>query len=130
MAVVVVDASTIIAYLSPTDALHLRAVKALSVYLAEQLILPVSAYAEILVGPYRAGETAALTVEQFVAALGMRVEPLSRNMARRAARLRAQHRSLRLPDAFVLATADELGAAKILTGDAAWAKLSPQVQVI
>jgi hypothetical protein len=47
----------------------------------------------------------------------MRVEPLSPEMARRAAALRARHARLRLPDALVLATAEVLDAAPVLTAD-------------
>jgi predicted nucleic acid-binding protein len=47
-----------------------------------------------------------------------------------AAALRARHRSLRLPDALVLATAEVLGAAKVLTADRARTKISRKVRLI
>ena len=37
---------------------------------------------------------------------------------------------LRLPDALVLATADVLGATKVLTADRAWSRISRNVRVI
>jgi predicted nucleic acid-binding protein len=128
--VVVLDASAIIAFLDPADAHHAAAVAALRAVAGGQLVIPASAYAEILVRPYRAGPPAVTTVEQFIAALAIHVEPISREIARRAAQLRSQHTSLRLPDALVLATADDLNAAVVLTADVAWTKISPRAQVL
>ncbi len=128
--VAVLDASVIIAFLDPADAHHAAAVAAFRAFAGSQLIMPASVYAEILVRPYRRGPAAVATVEQFIASLAIRVEPISREIARRAAQLRSQHTSLRLPDALVLATADELNAGVVLTADGAWTKISPRVQVI
>jgi predicted nucleic acid-binding protein len=79
-------------------------------------VLPASAYAEVLVGLTRGGPAAVARVEQFVADLGIGIEPLTAPIARRAAALRARHTALRLPDALVLATADALDA-PVLTAD-------------
>src|SRR2546423_1884889 len=128
--VVVLDASVIIAFLDPADVHHAAAVAAFRAHAGDQLVIPASVYAEILVRPYRYGPSAVATVEQFTAALAIHVEPVSREIARRAAQLRSQHTSLRLPDALVLATADELNAAAVLTADVAWTKISPRAQVI
>jgi predicted nucleic acid-binding protein len=51
-------------------------------------------------------------------------------IARAAAQLRGESRSLRLPDALVLATADELEADCVLTGDESWARVSGHVTLI
>ena len=51
-----------------------------------------------------------------VARMGITLTPLTAQIAERAAGLRAEHERLRLPDALVLATARELGAA-VLTYD-------------
>ena len=48
---------------------------------------------------------------------------LDREVARRAATLRARHPSLRLPDALVIATAVELDADHLLTTDQRWKTL-------
>jgi predicted nucleic acid-binding protein len=48
--------------------------------------------------------------------MGITVVAMSQPIAERAAEIRAQHERLRLPDAIVLATARELGAA-LLTYD-------------
>lgn len=128
--VVVLDASVIIAFLDPADAHHAAAVAAFRAHAGDQLVVPASGYAEVLVRPYRSGPTAVATVEQFAAALAIHVAPISREIARRAAQLRSQRAGLRLPDALVLATADELGAAVVLTANAAWTKISPRAQLV
>ena len=120
----------VIAFLDANDAHHLRAVAALSAILANQLVLPASAYAEILVRPYRQGAQAVAIVEQFIAALAIRVEPASREIAKRAAEVRSQPPSLRLPDALVLATGDVLDATEVLTADTSWPRFSARARMI
>ena len=61
--------------------------------------------------------------------LGVRIEPLTAAMAERAARLRSDHRTLRLPDALVLATADVLGATA-LTCDRSWPRVSRRARIV
>jgi PIN domain nuclease of toxin-antitoxin system len=80
VAVVVLDASVVIAFLDANDTHHGTAVEALGTLVASDTVLPASAYAEVLVEPWRRGG------------------------------LRSQHRGLRLPDALVLATAEGLDA--------------------
>ena len=87
-------------------------------------------YAEILVAPFRSGGDAVAAVEGFLSDLGVRTESVSAGIARGAALLRSGTRSLRLPDALVLATGEELGAERILTGDEAWAAISRRVTVV
>src|SRR5438132_1980583 len=70
------------------------------------------------------------TIEQFIGDFAMHISPLTPDIARHAAALRAQTPSLRLPDAFVLATGDNLGVASVLTGDAAWLKFGPRAVLI
>lgn len=130
MAVVVLDASVVIGFLDSADAHHARAVEALRALGESELVLPATAYAEVLVGPWRSGPEAVDAVEQFVADLALRVEPVTADIARQAARLRAARRPLTLPDALVLATADVLSASALLTADRAWARLSRRVRVI
>ena len=93
-------------------------------------MLPATAYAEVLVAPARRGAAAVDRVDEALAALALRVEPVTPAIARAAATLRARHRSLRLPDALVLATADVLGAANVLTADRAWSRISRKVRVV
>ena len=130
MALVVLDASIIIGFLDPEDGLHDGCVAALTDHQHDELVAPASVYAEILVGPYRVGAEVVSEVEAFLSDFGIRIEPITAPIARTAARVRSERRSLRLPDAFVLAVGDEIGADVILTGDASWAKLSKRVAVV
>ena len=130
MALVVLDASVVIAFLDPDDALHGAAVETLGERQHDELAIPASVYAEILVAPYRRGAEAVAAVEAFLGDFGVRVEALNLAVARAAAKLRSETRSLRLPDALVLATADELEADVVLTGDESWARISGRVTLI
>lgn len=130
MAVVVLDASVVIAFLNPADPHHERAVVAFGAHHEAELILPASVYAEVLVGVYRRGPAAVDTLEQFIADFAMRMEPISAEIARHAARLRARNQGLKLPDAFVLGTGEQIDAAAILTADSAWPKMSSRARLI
>jgi predicted nucleic acid-binding protein len=127
VALVVLDASAIIAFLDPDDALHDAAVEALGEHQHDELLIPLTVYAEILVAPYRRGAEAVEEVEAFVRDFAIRIEAMTPAIARAAAQLRSQTRSLRLPDALVLATADELEAETVLTGDESWAGISSRI---
>lgn len=129
MALVVLDASVVIAFLTGGDTKHEAAVAALTALQAEELVISASTLAEILVGPYRAGSRAERIVDGFVADR-LRVEPVSVEIARKSARLRAGSQTLRLADALVIATGEFLGATAILTADRAWAGSSRRVRVI
>jgi predicted nucleic acid-binding protein len=130
VALAVLDASVLIAFRDPADALHTRAIAAFRAHSADELVLPASAYAEVLVGPLRYGSPAVASLEEFIGDFGMQIIPLTAQIARRAAALQANTPSVRLPDAFVLATAELLDAPIVLTGDTHWPKLSPRARVI
>ena len=73
------------------------------------------------------GEGAVEIFDDFVARLPLSVEPMTVDVARAAARLRARYgRRLRLPDALVVATAEVLAADLLITTDRDW--LSEVVQ--
>ena len=129
MALTVLDASVVIAFLDADDAHHSAAVGAVGRVRGGQLVLPASAYAETLVDPWRSGAEAVTVVKHFLAELAIQIEPLTADIAERAARLRAAHRSLRLPDALVLATAEALDAIA-LTADRSWARVSRRARVV
>jgi len=130
VALVVLDASVVIAFLDPDDALHDAAVEALTGHQHDELLIPTSTYAEILVAPHRRGSEAVAEVEAFVSDFSIRLEALTLAIAKAAAKLRSESGSLRLPDALVLATAEELGAEVVLTGDESWARISGRVTLI
>jgi predicted nucleic acid-binding protein len=133
MALTILDAGVVIAILDAGDVHHAAAGQSLNRALArgDDLVLPVSAYAEILVAPYRHGPQAVATVDSFLAALPAQVEPASREIASVAAELRARHGSkLRLPDALVVATAVRLGADRVLTTDDGWPRTPVRVEVV
>lgn len=122
MGLTVLDAGVVIGALDAHDGHHHAAVAALRACVErhDALVLPVSVYAETLVGPYRRGHESVEALDAFIAGLGIRVAPLTATIAHEAARLRAISGSrLRLPDALVVATAHELDAA-VLTTDGRW----------
>jgi predicted nucleic acid-binding protein len=129
---VVLDASVVLALLDPQDALHQAATQAVREHRAEgaRFALPASVLAEVLVGVARIGDEALdQRRSQIVAAFGPPV-PLDEPVADNAARLRARHPSLRLPDAVVLATAQVIGADAVLTGDKQWDRVDARVTLI
>ena len=133
MDLTVVDAGVLIAVLDGHDVHHDRALDAIAVVRdrGERLVVPASAYAEILVAPLRQGSAQGSAVDAFIDALPATVEPATRAVARRAAELRARHGiRVRLPDALVVATAIVLGAARILTTHARWPDFGVPVDVI
>ena len=73
----------------------------------QQLLLPASAYSETLVAFARARRLA--EARQAIAAMGITIVSLTDTIAERAADLRARHSRLRLSDAIILATAQEMG---------------------
>jgi predicted nucleic acid-binding protein len=102
---VALDADLLIAFLDPGDAQHERAVTELRPRLraGDELLIGATVYAEVILRPLQQQNEA--TVDGFLDAAGVRFVPVDRGIARRAARLRADHRALRLPDAMSLATA-------------------------
>lgn len=102
---VALDADVVIAFLDAGDDQHERAVDLLRPRLAAgaEIVIGASVYAEVMVRPLASGTGA--RVDEFIDAVGATVLAIDRELARRAAGLRAQHRSLRLPDALSLATA-------------------------
>lgn len=123
MALSVLDAGVLIGVLDASDTLHDPARERMRELLdnGASLVVPVSVYAEILVGPFQHGDHAVGRVEDFISDLGALIEPTSVAIARAAAALRATHGSkLRLPDALVLATAQALKADRVITTDTRW----------
>ncbi|HEX9823600.1 MAG TPA: type II toxin-antitoxin system VapC family toxin [Actinomycetota bacterium] len=129
MGLSVLDSSVIIAFRDSTDRHHAASVSLLKETAAsDALVVPVIVYAEVLVGAIRKGRSQAATAERFFRD-ATRLEPATPDIARTAARIRAQH-GVRLPDALVIATGVELEADQILTADSRWKRVDPRVRVI
>jgi predicted nucleic acid-binding protein len=105
----ILDASVLIGLLDTADAHHANAVDDTEAadLAGQQLLAPASAYSEALVAFARASRV--LEAREAIAAMGIKVTPLTAAIAEHAAELRARHERLRLPDAIVLATARERG---------------------
>lgn len=123
MATVALDADVVIAFLDASDDQHQRAIDLLRPRLAtgDRMLLAASVYAEILVHPIK--RAADKAIDEFITAIGAEVIAIDRDIARRAAELRAWHGNLRLPDALSLATALATGA-NLLTLDQRLAKIA------
>jgi predicted nucleic acid-binding protein len=80
-----------------------------------QLALSTVTLAEVLTGPFKAGQTA-LAKRYETALSAYQVVPLSAAIASLAAQLRVQYRQ-KLPDAVQLASALQIGAAALATHD-------------
>jgi predicted nucleic acid-binding protein len=105
----ILDASVLIGLLDSADAHHARAID--DVERADQgglrLLAPASAYGEALVAFARAGRLT--EAREAIAAMVITITPLTAAIAERAAAAaRVKHSRLRLPDAIVLACAEEL----------------------
>jgi predicted nucleic acid-binding protein len=105
----ILDASVLIGLLDTADSHHARAIEDVEAADRDgrELLLPASAYSEVVVAFARAGRLE--EARRAIASMGITVVPLTDTIAGRAAGLRARHARLRLPDAIVLATAHELG---------------------
>ncbi len=108
MGALILDASVLIGLLDSADTHHERAVDDVEAADREgrQLLLPASAYSETLVAFARARRLE--EARRVIAAMGIAIVSLTDTIAERAAELRARHTRLRLPDAIVLATAQEM----------------------
>ena len=133
MALTILDAGVVMGILDGNDSHHeaCRAAVAAALTRGDAIAVPASAYAECQVGPARQGRDAMGAVDAFLSDLHAEVEPITRQVASRAAQLRARHgRRLRLPDALVLATALHLGADRVVATDAGWPRAGVAVELV
>lgn len=121
---VILDSDAVVGFLDAADALHDTADAAIRGLAGEErLIVSVVTYAEVLTGA-RIGHHDLDEVRGFFDDVISRIVPVSIEIADRAAELRAEARSLRMPDALILATTElEHEVDTLLTGDRAVAKL-------
>ena len=115
---VVLDSDAVVGFLDRNDALHASADTAIRDLVGrERLLVSAVTYAEVLTGA-RLGHHDEKQVKGFFRDLISDVLPVDENVADVAADLRARRKSLRMPDAMILATAEiqpEVGL--VLTGD-------------
>ena len=116
------DAGVVIGFLDRNDAHHGPARAALDAARDrhDALEMAASAVAACLVGPARRGPDAVMVVREMLAHLPVGVVDLDEEIVVAAATLRAQHRSLRSPDALVIASAIARGAERLVTTDRGW----------
>lgn len=121
MALIHLDAGVLIGFLD-ADGHHpaARAVVAEALDRSDRLAMAASALAECLVGPARRGDDAIDVVHDLRERLPIEIVDLNLDIATAAARLRARHRRLRLPEALVLATASIGRADRLVTTDRRW----------
>ncbi len=129
MGAIALDASVVIGLFRQDDAHHdtARTEVAAARIREDSYVLPASVLSEALVGGYRNG-TAAELRRRIVGLFGP-VRVLDEQVAMVAAELRSRHRSLRLPDALVIATG-VVDDAIVLTCDQRLAAVDQRVQVI
>lgn len=122
MALIHLDAGVLIGFLDGDDAHHpsARAVITEALERSDRLAMAASALAECLVGPARRGDDAIDLVHELRRRLPIDIVDLDPAIATAAARLRAQHKALRLPDALVIATAAASNADRLVTTDRRW----------
>ncbi len=121
---VVLDSAPVVAFLDRGDALHSAADAAIRELMTKhRFYTSAVTLAEVMVGAHLDHHDEAV-VRGFFADLVAEILPVEAADAERAARLRADHRSLRLPDALILAAAEvHPEVDMVLTGDAAMASI-------
>ena len=122
MGVVHLDAGLVIGLLDANDAHHAAAHRAVASVLGDghRVAMAASAFAECLVGPFRRGKASVDVVRSLIERLPIAIIALDTETAVAAARIRAQHLGVRLPDALVIATAASSGAEQLITTDRHW----------
>jgi predicted nucleic acid-binding protein len=132
MGTVVVDTGVLVSLLDPQDANHDRATRALHEVrrARDQMVLPATALAELLVGASRLEPAALQTVEALVDAVVDQVREIDREVVGVAVRVRARYRFLRLPDAMVLAVGQVVEADSVLTTEQQWTRADRRVRLL
>lgn len=121
---ILLDSTAIVGFLDADDALHEVAVAALRKALAtDTLAASVISYAEVMTG-VGVGHHSADGAERFFDVLIKDLLPVDRAIASRAASLRTRRRSLKMPDALILATGDlERDVGTVVCADDDWPKV-------
>lgn len=122
---VVLDSGVVVGFLDRQDALHDAADGAIrELVRGQRLLASVVTYAEVLTGA-RLGHHDEGNVAGFFSGLLSSVLPVDVVVADKAADLRSRFKSLRMPDALILATAEtDPDVELVVTGDRGLAKVS------
>jgi len=122
--VILLDSTVIVGFLDADDALHGAAVaRVREIVGSHALVASVVSYAEVMTGASR-GHHSEENVDGFFDALVKDLLPVDRSVAVRAAALRGKQRSLKMPDALILATADlKPEIETVLCADGDWQKV-------
>jgi predicted nucleic acid-binding protein len=126
-ATILFDTSAVLAYLSgvePTSAAAAAVIDGCVATGRNPAVVSAISVTELLVRPLRADSPAAARlVDDFLAHFpNLRVEPVSIEIARAAARIRAST-SAPTPDALILATAVVASASSVVGNDAGWSRI-------
>lgn len=118
--VALLDSAVVAGFLDSEDPFHAAAdARIRQLAGRETLVVSVITYAELLTGAGLGHHTQSV-VRGFFGELVDEIHAVDRAVAERAAELRSEKRSLKMPDALILATADVHGADLVITGDERW----------
>ncbi len=118
------DSTVIVGFLDTDDALHeVSVAKLREMAGSSSFAASVVSYAEVMTGA-ELGHHPVKRVQGFFDALVRELIPVDRAIAGRAAKIRGKRRSLPMPDALILATADLHGEVDtVLCADGDWSKV-------
>jgi predicted nucleic acid-binding protein len=131
---ILLDSTAIVGFLDADDALHeVTVARFKEIVGSHPLVASVISYAEVMTG-VSLGHHPRRQVDGFFDVLVKDLLPVDRTVAARAATLRGKRKSLPIPDALILATADcQPEVEVVLCGDGDWPKvkgLSCQVELL
>ena len=134
MGLILLDSTVIVGFLDADDVLHEASVARFKEIVGSHpLVSSVISYAEVMTG-VALGHHPGRSVEGFFDAFVGDLLPVEKSVAARASELRGARRSLPMPDALILATADlHPEVETVLCADGAWPKvkgLSCQVELL
>ena len=132
MGAVVLDTSVVIGFLNTDDVHHKAARVAISEHrdALHHFILPATVLAEALVSAARRSPESVADVRSLIGSLFGPTRVIDDSVAVEAARVRAKHKSVPLPDAVVIATGFVDGATQILTADRRLGRTDRRVRVL
>jgi predicted nucleic acid-binding protein len=121
---ILLDSTVIVGFLDADDALHGTTVARVKEIVGNHpLVASVISYAEVMTG-VSLGHQPKASVDGFFDVMVRDLLPVDRPIAARAATLRGKRKSLPMPDALILATADlEPEIETVLCADGEWPKI-------